>query len=194
MKTHSLTRCIVGSLLLFCAGAQAQLSKDAVAPAFSLKATDGKTHTLADAKGKWVVLEWLNHGCPFVKKHYEAGKMQALQSKYTGTGKVVWYSIVSGKGEATADAAFKKPAATAVLLDPSGETGHAYGATNTPQMFIINPEGKVAYQGAIDDKRTTELADVATAHNYVETALDSVLKGGKIAEASHKVYGCTIKY
>lgn len=174
----------------------------ATAPDFSLVDSRGKKQTLAANKGKWVVLEWLNHGCPFVRKHYDAGNMQALQKKYTEKG-VVWYSVISsapgkqGSGSAEAvneDIAKNQSAATAVLLDPEGTTGKAYGATTTPNMYVIDPKGKLVYMGAIDDKPTTETEDVATAKNYVSAALDAGLAGKPIAVATTKPYGCSVKY
>jgi peroxiredoxin len=174
----------------------------ATAPDFNLVDSYGKKQSLAANKGKWVVLEWLNHGCPFVRKHYDAGNMQALQKKYTEKG-VVWYSVISsapgrqGSGtaeEVNADFATNKSVATAVLLDPAGTVGKAYGASTTPNMFVIDPKGKLAYMGAIDDKASTDVKDVATAKNYVAAALDAGIAGKAIATATTKPYGCSVKY
>ncbi len=172
------------------------------APAFSLTGNDGKTHALKADKGKWVVLEWLNHGCPFVRKHYDGKNMQALQSKYTGKG-VVWYSVISSaKGkqghstaeEANADIKKYEAKATAVLFDADGAVGKAYGAETTPHLFVINPEGKIVYMGGIDNKATSEISDIKGATNYVAAALDSGLAGTPVKVAAAKPYGCSIKY
>lgn len=172
------------------------------APDFTIPGSDGKTHHLADYQGKFVVLEWLNHGCPFVAKHYDSGHMQALQKKYTDQG-VIWLSIISSKpgaqGHATPDEANKtkaekKSAATAILLDEDGTVGHLYAAKVTPHMFIINPEGVLVYAGGIDDKRSTDVADISTAKNYVMQALDEALAGKSISQTTSQAYGCSIKY
>jgi peroxiredoxin len=171
------------------------------APSFSLKDTDGKTVRLDSFKGKVVVLEWTNYGCPFVKKHYGSGNMQSLQKKYQEQG-VVWLSICSSaKGkqgnmtEAEAKAAVaEKEAAAPYLLDPKGSVGKSYGAKTTPHMFIIDAAGKVAYAGAIDDKPSTDPADVPKAKNYVADALDAVLAGQPVALATTASYGCSVKY
>lgn len=172
------------------------------APAFSLKDTDGREVSLAAQKGKIVVLEWINHGCPFVKKHYGSGNMQGLQKEYTAKG-VVWLSIASSapgkEGHLKADewkkaVADKKSAATAVLLDPDGVVGRSYAAKTTPHMFVIDAQGRVIYKGAIDDRPTADPADVKGAKNYVRAALDSALAGRPVAEASTTPYGCSVKY
>ncbi|GHC50542.1 redoxin family protein [Roseibacillus persicicus] len=166
------------------------------APAFTLKDLSGKEHSLEDFSGKTVVLEWINYGCPYVKKHYESKNMQKLQETYTGKD-VVWLSIVSGKtakgfSQADADAAGTK--ATAVLLDPTGETGKAYDAKTTPHMIVITGDGHIAYDGAIDSKASTDSADIPNSENYVIAALDSVLAGKEVATTKTKPYGCSVKY
>jgi len=172
------------------------------APDFSVSDHKGKTHHLSDYKGKWVVLEWKNHGCPFVAKHYDSGNMQKLQKTYTAKG-VTWLSIISSaegkQGFATKDQVAKdlvkyKAAPTAVLLDTDGKVGKMYGAKTTPAMYVINPKGLLVYSGAIDDKPTTELSDVNTAKNYVAAALDEAMAGKKVTTASTKSYGCSVKY
>ena len=172
------------------------------APDFSLPDAQGKTHSLADLKGKYVVLEWFNPECPFVKKHYGSGHMQKLQEEYAGQG-VVWMSIdssaVGSQGNLTAEEASKKMADwkmnhTTLLLDPAGKAARAYAAKNTPHMFVINPEGKVIYEGAIDSKASTNPADLASATNYVKAALDESLSGKAVSTASTKPYGCSVKY
>ena len=204
MKNANLTlRTVFLAAFLAAPAAFAAVPVGGMAPPLELQGSDGKKHSIASAKGKWVVLEWLNHGCPYVKKHYVSGNMQALQAKYTAKG-VVWYSVISsapgkqGHGEVAPEPKAAKSAATAVLFDPEGTVGRAYGATTTPHMFVINPQGKVVYQGAIDDKPTTDAADIAGAKNYVaaalDTALDPKLGESKIEKASEKPYGCSIKY
>lgn len=172
------------------------------APAFTLTDTQGKSHNLADFKGKTVVLEWINHECPFVVKHYSGGAMQALQKDATGKG-VVWLSVCSsapGKqghmspeawNKATAD---KGAAPTAVLLDEDGKVGKAYQAKTTPHMFVINPEGVLVYAGAIDSIKSTKAEDVPKATNHVKAALDEVLAGKPVTTASTEAYGCSVKY
>ena len=176
----------------------------AVAPDFTLKGAgtkDGEVK-LSSYKGKVVVLEWLNHGCPFVRKHYDSGNMQKLQSKYVAKN-VIWLSIISSapgkQGHVTTDVAREemvknKSGATTVLLDETGKVGQLYGAKTTPHMFIINKEGVLAYQGAIDDKADTDQASIAGAKNYVAEALDLILENKKVSQATTKAYGCGVKY
>jgi peroxiredoxin len=172
------------------------------APNFSLVDSLGKTYSLSDLKGKFVVLEWLNHGCPFVRKHYSSGNMQKLQSTYTAKG-VVWLSIASSapgkEGFMTAEetnAAIKekKSQATAVLIDSDGKVGKLYGARTTPHMFIINPESKLIYSGAIDDNSSSRSAAIEGAKNYVAQALDEAMAGKVVAESETEPYGCSVKY
>ncbi|MBS1963111.1 MAG: thioredoxin family protein [Bdellovibrionales bacterium] len=194
---------ILVSLFLAAAGsafADAQIGK--AAPDFKLTDTNGKTHELKDLKGKTVVLEWLNFDCPFVKKHYGSGNMQKLQAAETAKG-VVWFSIVSSaKGKQgyfepkamNERQAKEKGMQTAILYDTDGKVGKAYGAKSTPHMFVIDKDGKVAYSGAIDDKDSTDLEDVAKAKNYVRAALDDLRANRKVATAETKPYGCGVKY
>lgn len=172
------------------------------APNFSLPDTNGKTHSLADLKGKYVVLEWYQPDCPFVRKHYRSGNMQALQKEYTAKG-VTWLSIdSSAPGEEGNYPASKlneisaqdSAARTALLLDPSGEVGRLYGAKTTPDMYVIDPSGILVYKGAIDNKRSTDLADVKTATNYVKVALEAVMAGKTVATTATQPYGCSVKY
>ena len=146
------------------------------APDFSATDSKGETKTLSEYKGKFVVLEWFNPECPFVKKHYGSGNMQNLQKEYTGKG-VVWLTVDSSapgaEGNLSPEQAEKIRSSwsgheTALLLDPDGKVGRAYGAKNTPHMFVINPEGKVVYEGAIDSKRTPNPADIPSSINYVK--------------------------
>lgn len=169
---------------------------------FKLEGGDGKSHSLADYKGKFVVLEWTNPKCPFVRKFYDSGTMQKLQKAETAKG-VVWLRINSsaaGKegNQTVADAAaYEKShhvAATATLLDPNGDVGHLYGARNTPQMFVINPEGVLIYAGGIDNKPSADPEDIATAKNYVTTALDEAMAGKPVETPTAQPYGCSVKY
>lgn len=174
----------------------------APAPAFSGIDSHGKTHSLGDYKGKYVVLEWLNHGCPYVAKHYGSGNMQKLQREWTDKG-AVWLSVQSSaKGkqgnqsaeEANKTAKEKGSAASAILLDEGGDIARAYGAQTTPHMFVIDPKGKLIYAGAIDDKASTDEEDVAGATNYVSAALTAAMAGKPVKVASTKAYGCSVKY
>ena len=172
------------------------------APEFSLKDSKENLQKLSTYAGKFVVLEWMNPECPFVKKHYSGGNMQKLQKEYTAKG-VVWLSIISsapGKQgyctgpQAEANRKDQKASPTAVLLDPSGEVGQKYGAKTTPHIFIINPEGKVIYAGAIDSIRSTNSADCSKADNYVRETLDAALAGKSVPHPSTPPYGCGVKY
>jgi peroxiredoxin len=174
----------------------------AMAPDFTLSDATGKTHTLSSYKGKWVVLEWVNYDCPFVKKHYGSGNMQKLQKAALDKG-AVWLSINSsapgkqGHFEGTAltkRIADTKAVPAAYLIDADGKVGMEYKAKTTPTMFVINPEGKVVYAGAIDDKASTDQEDVATAKNYVTAALEAGMAGKVVQTASTQSYGCGVKY
>jgi hypothetical protein len=174
----------------------------APAPAFTLPDTKGNERSLSDYEGKWVVLEWLNYGCPFVGKHYGSGNMQKLQADYAGKG-VVWFSVVSS---APGEQGYYEPdemdaknqefgnAAAAVLLDPEGTVGVAYGAKTTPQMYVIDPEGILLYNGAIDDMPTTRQEDVEGARNYLVQALNEAMAGGPVSQPVTQPYGCSVKY
>jgi peroxiredoxin len=174
----------------------------AAAPDFSLPDAGGTTHSLSQYKGKYVVLEWFNPECPFVKKHYGSGNMQKLQADYSSKG-VVWLSIDSSapgaEGNLSPEQAQKvmkdwNTKQTALLLDPDGKAGRSYGARNTPHMFVINPEGKVIYQGAIDSKATPNPNDIPVSTNYVKVALDESMGGKPVSNAKTRPYGCSIKY
>jgi len=193
--------------LLLCLASTALFAADSppvgsAAPDFSATDSKGKTQSLAQYKGKYVVLEWFNPECPFVKKHYTGGNMQNLQKEFTGKG-VVWLSVDSSaagmEGNLTAEQAEKKIGEwkthqTALLLDADGKVGQAYGAKNTPHMFIINPEGKIVYEGAIDSKASTKTEDIAASTNYVKVALEESLAGKPVSTANTKPYGCSVKY
>ncbi len=184
------------------ANALSEPSVGSPAPAFTLTDTRGKQHNLADFKGKHVVLEWVNFGCPFVKKHYESGNMQSTQKKAVDKG-VVWLSVCSSaegkQGHMDAadwneEIADRKLVSTAVLIDESGAVGKTYGAKTTPHMYIVNPDGVLIYKGAIDDKPTTNKDSIAGARNHVLAALDESMAGKPVSTASTTPYGCSVKY
>lgn len=172
------------------------------APAFSATDSNGRTVSLSDYRGKLVVLEWTNDGCPFVQHYYKRGAMQALQKDYTGKG-VVWLSVISsapgaqgyvdGKGANTLTQQ-RQAAPTAVLLDPSGKLGHLYDARTTPDMYIIDAQGKLAYAGGIDSLPSTDPDDIPRASPYVKDALDELLAGKPVSRALTSPYGCSVKY
>lgn len=172
------------------------------APAFTAVDSNGKQHSLGDYKGKTVILEWTNHGCPYVQKHYDTGNMQALQKETAADG-AVWLTLISsapGKqgyvsGEKANELTEKRGAApTAVLFDPTGKIGKSYGAKATPHMYIIDAEGTLRYMGAIDDKPTTDKKSVEGATNYVKVALSELKAGKAVSTPVTKAYGCSVKY
>lgn len=174
----------------------------APAPNFTAVDSNGKNHNLSDFKGKTVVLEWTNHDCPFVKKHYETNNMQKLQKSATAQG-VIWLSIISSApgqqgfvngAKANELTKSRNAAPTAVILDPDGKLGRLYGARTTPHMFVIAPNGNLAYMGAIDDKPSANKDDVATAKNFVAEALSAIKAGKPVATATTQPYGCSVKY
>ncbi len=171
------------------------------APDFSALDTTGKSHKLSDFKGKLVVLEWTNPGCPFVRKHY-SGNMQSLQKEFTGKG-VVWLAVNSTEtdsGDYLAPAKLagwmgeKQARPTATLMDESGKIGQLYGAKTTPHMYIIHPQGQLVYAGAIDSIASARVDDIKTATNYVRQGLTEALGGKPLSMASSRAYGCTVKY
>lgn len=187
-------------LSLLAPAAEAVVGKSA--KDFTLPDSTGKIHSLSDYKGKIVVLEWLNHGCPFVKKHYNSGNMQKLQKMYAEKG-IVWFSIVSSapgkQGYMTPEEAVESvkhhiASPKAVLLDPEGTVGKLYGAKTTPHMFIIDSAGNLVYNGGIDDIRSTNPDDIAKAKNYVRMALDELLAGKEVSVQTSQPYGCSVKY
>ena len=176
------------------------------APVFTAVDTRGASHSLEAYRGQWVVLEWFNHGCPYSKKHYKSvdgrpGNTQAMQRDYAK--RVVWLSVVSSapgkQGFTTAEEADeltreKGAAPTAVIRDTAGTLGRLYGARNTPQYAIIDPQGVLRYAGAVDSRQSASVKDIATATNYVRAALDAGLAGNAIAVAQTQPYGCDVKY
>lgn len=185
--------------LALCASAAAVVGQPA--PAISVTDLAGNPANLADYKGRTVVLEWNNFGCPFVQKHYRSGNMQSLQRKY---GRDVAWLVVNSTARTSSD--YQEPpriagqlrdfqaAPTRYLMDEAGTVGLAYGAKVTPHMYVIDPQGKVVYNGAIDDKRSTNPEDVKTSRNYVAAALDELKAGKPVSTASTTPYGCSIHY
>jgi hypothetical protein len=172
------------------------------APDFTATASNGKTFRLSDYRGKYIVLEWHNNGCPYVGKHYKSGNMQRLQKQWTARS-VVWFTIISSapgkQGYVTASEeneylAKMQAAPTAALLDPTGKIGHLYDAKTSPQMVVINPQGILIYDGAIDDKPTTDLNDIDGATNYVNLALEQAIVGKQVETPATRPYGCSVKY
>jgi len=190
-------------LALVLAGpATADLQIGAPAPEFSLPGADGRQHALGEYHGSFVVLEWTNHECPFVRKHYGSGNMQKIQKEATSDD-VVWLSIVSSAPgeqgyvspeEANALTRDRNASPSAVLLDPEGNVGQLYGARTTPHMYIVDPRGTLIYMGGIDDKPSTRKSDIAIAKNYVRVALAEAMNGKPVSEAVTRPYGCSVKY
>ena len=182
------------------AGAALEIGEPA--PGFTGIDTSGKSHALSDFRGKPVVLEWTNHDCPYVRKHYSSGNMQRQQQTATGQG-VVWLSIISsapGKqghvtpAQADALTAERNAAPSAVILDEKGEIGRLYEAKTTPHMYIIDADGKLAYMGGIDSIASANPADIGKATQYVPAALAQVMSGEPVASSVTRPYGCSVKY
>lgn len=199
---NNFTTLLLAASLFFVGSLNASVQTGAAAPNFTLTDSTGTEHSLADFAGQYVVLEWTNHQCPFVVKHYSQGHMQALQEAMTAKD-VVWLQIVSSaegkQGYVTAEEAealreSQEMQSTAMLLDTSGYVGRLYDARTSPHMFLINPEGTLVYQGAIDSIKSTRVADIAKAKNYLEAAYASVTAGEPVADATTVPYGCSVKY
>jgi peroxiredoxin len=199
----SLSSCAVLAAALLPLSAAAQ-SVRVGAPAPSFTATDsrGQTESLSQYLGKYVVLEWHNQGCPYTKKHYVSGNMQALQKEWTAKG-VVWFTVLSSSpgnqgyvtsSEENAYLAQMHAAPTAALLDPDAKIARLYSAKTTPQMIVIDPKGDVIYDGAIDDRPTDDPADVKGANNYVTDALTEAMAGKPVNPSYTRPYGCSVKY
>ena len=194
---------LIASTLAFAASAVlAAATVGQPAPAFTAIDTSGKTVSLADFKGKHVVLEWVNPGCPYVVKHYGSANMQGTQKDATAQG-VVWLSVNSTAVDhvdykaPTAMAQWMqghKAAATATLMDADGKLGKAYGARTTPHLYIVDPKGTLVYAGGIDNKPSSNPVDVSTATNHVKVALNEALAGKAISQATTRPYGCSVKY
>ncbi len=182
--------------------ASAQARIGVPAPAFTLTDSSGRALSLSDFKGKTVVLEWTNHECPYVGKHYRGNNMQALQKKWTAQG-VVWLSVISSapgeQGHVSPQQANKLTAdrgaaPSAVLFDPTGKVGHAYGARATPHMYVIGGDGALVYMGGIDDQPSARLDDLKIAKNFVDQALSEIALGKPVSISSSRAYGCSVKY
>lgn len=193
---------IIAGLALLSGLAFADVQINTPAPNFTLKAADGREYSLSDFQGKFVVLEWTNFDCPFSKKHYSSGNMQSLQNEELKKG-VVWLTINSSaeglQGYFSSEEINERirqnnASPTAYLIDSDGKVGKRYGAKTTPHMFVINPEGMLIYQGAIDDKPTFDSADTASAKNYVREALQEAMLGQSVSVPETKSYGCSVKY
>lgn len=172
------------------------------APDFSVVDMNGKTQKLSDYKGKYVILEWYNKDCPYVRKHYDSKNMQKLQTEMTGKG-IVWLTVNSsapGKqghlsaADTKTNAAKEGSKASDILLDEKGVMGKAYGAKTTPHMYLIDPQGVLRYNGAIDSNDSADPKTIATAENYIVAAVNSAQKGEKIPKETTKPYGCSVKY
>jgi peroxiredoxin len=191
------------TFLLLAIASHAQTAKvNAPAPDFTATDSQGQTHSLDQYHGKYVVLEWHNQGCPYTRKHYESGNMQNLQKEWTAKG-VVWFTVISSapgaQGYVTPtqenDYLAKMHAVpTAALLDPDGKVGRLYNAKTTPDMFIIDPQGKLIYAGAIDNRPTPDVEDIKGADNFVSDALSSAMAGKPVAMPYTRAYGCSVKY
>lgn len=197
-----LKRILLTCVLLTGMALNAAVETGAPAPEFTLLDSVGTERSLSEFKGKYVVLEWTNHQCPFVKKFYVNGDMQSLQKKMTKND-VIWLQVLSSangkQGYLTASEAEsvrvqQDVGSTALLLDPEGSVGRLYGARTTPHVFLISPEGAVIYQGAIDSVKSTNPEDIATATNYVEAAYEQAVAGKPIDPATTTPYGCSVKY
>ena len=172
------------------------------APQFTATDSHSQTHSLGEYKGKYVVLEWHNQGCPYTRKHYVSGNMQELQDEWTAKG-VVWLTVISSaKGqqgyvtpsEENTYLAKMRADPTAALLDPDGKVGRLYGAKTTPEMYVIDPQGKLIYEGAIDNRPTPDVSDIKGADNYLSDALTEAMAGKPVAVSYTRSYGCSVKY
>jgi peroxiredoxin len=207
-KAFNLSKYIVGFVLGLTAigfaigPVNATIKVGETAPALQLRDTQGRAVNLVDFRGKTVVIEWFNPNCPFVQKHYGSNNMQSLQSKYSRQG-VTWLVVNSTNpshqdylepSKLSERFAQLKGHATAVLMDADGKAGVAWGAKTTPHMFIVDPQGRLAYAGGIDDKRSSNPEDIKSAKNYVAVALDQLKAGKPVEENNTRPYGCSVKY
>jgi hypothetical protein len=204
METNPIRRRTIVAAALACSAtlalAQAQLGQ--AAPTFTAATAEGRSLNLASLRGKTVVLEWTNHECPYVKKHYGSGNIPAVQKEAIAKG-LVWLQVISSapgkQGYVDGATAIKVnaergSAPTATILDPKGDIARLYGAQTTPHIYIINPQGQLVYKGGIDSIATNKPADIAKADNYVRTAIGELTAGKAITQANTKPYGCSIKY
>lgn len=192
----------IGLVVLLAASGALAVKVGDPAPDFTATDSNDKTHHLAGYKGKYVVLEWHNQGCPYTRKHYESGNMQRLQREWTSKG-VVWFTVISsapgtqGYVNAREENEYVKKlnaTPTAVLLDPDGSLGHLYAAKTTPHMYVIDPNGMLIYNGAIDDHPTPDQSDIPNSKNYVSAALQEAMSGKRVSDPTTRPYGCSVKY
>jgi len=198
--SRSISSAFLVSIISFVASAQVRVG--APAPAFTATDSHGQAHSLSQYHGKYVVLEWHNQGCPYTRKHYVSGNMQNLQKEWTAKG-VVWFTVISSApgtqgfvtpSEENAYVEKMHAVPTAVLLDSDTKIARLYSAKTTPQMIVINPDGNVIYDGAIDSKATPDPDDIRTADNYVNDALTAAMAGKPVTTAFTRPYGCSVKY
>jgi peroxiredoxin len=196
------TYAVVSAALLAVPVFAQQARVGAPAPDFTATDSRGQTETLAQYRGKYVVLEWHNQGCPYTRKHYVSGNMQALQKEWTGKG-VVWFTVISSApgqqgyvtpAEENAYLSQMHAVPTAVLMDSAGKIGRLYNAKTTPQMIVIDPSGKLIYDGAIDNRPTPDAEDIKGADNYVSDALTEAMAGKPVGTPFTRPYGCGVKY
>lgn len=204
---HASAYLIVLLLVLASIGVKQQSSSDEAeigepAPVFTLPGTDGESYYLESLQGEFVVLEWLNFGCPYVERHYRSGNMPALQKEFTEKG-VRWLSIVSSapgtqgyyeSDEMNVQNEKMGGMQSAILLDPEGDVGKMYGAKTTPHMYVIDKEGVLIYKGGIDDQPRASYEKTKLANNYVRAALEEAMNGDEVSEAISRPYGCSVKY
>jgi peroxiredoxin len=200
--SHRLRGACVAALFLPLFAVAQSARVNAPAPDFTATDSSGQTHTLSQYRGKYVVLEWHNQGCPYTRKHYVSGNMQALQKEWTAKG-VVWFTVISSApgsqgyvtpSQENAYLAQMHAVPTAVLMDPNGNLGRLYNAKTTPDMYVIDPSGKLIYSGAIDDRPTPDTTDIQGANNYVSDALTQAMAGKPVAMPYTRAYGCSVKY
>ncbi len=184
------------------ASSNAQAVVGSPAPGFTVTDSHGQAHSLSEYRGKFVVLEWHNHDCPYTRKHYASGNMEALQKEWTAKG-VVWFTVISSAPglqgymtDAQENAYLEKMHAdpTAVLMNPEGKLGRLYDAKTTPEMYVIDPQGKLIYEGAIDNRPTPDESDIKGADNYLNDALTEAMEGKQVAVEYTRPYGCSVKY
>jgi peroxiredoxin len=203
MKVHLSIAALAALVVTFApSSATAQAVVGSAAPAFTATDSHGQTHSLDQYRGKYVVLEWHNQGCPYTKKHYVSGNMQSLQKEWTAKG-VAWFTVISSapgeQGYVTdpqenAYLAQMHADPTAVLMDANGKLGHLYGAKTTPEMYVIDPNGRLIYEGAIDDRPTPDTSDIKGADNYLSDALTESMAGKPVLKSYTRPYGCSVKY
>lgn len=200
LPVFAVATALAAALLPTSTSAQAVVGSPA--PGFTATDSRGQSHALDQYRGKYVVLEWHNQGCPYTRKHYISGNMQSLQKEWTAKG-VVWFTVISsapGEQGYVTDAQENEYLAqmhadpTAVLMDAEGKLGRLYGARTTPEIYVIDPEGKLIYEGAIDDRPTPAAGDIKGADNYLSDALTEAMAGKPVKHSYTRPYGCSVKY